>query len=124
MTSNESASDQGGLFGDLAGCRALVTGAASGIGRATALELARGGARVIVHCRSSVDAAEEVSRQCRQLGPPSHVLRADLGNEAQIPPFVERAFDIAGGLEIWINNAGADLLTGPDAKLDYPRKLE
>src|SRR5262245_51975229 len=54
-------------FADLAGCRALVTGASSGIGRAIALELARAGADVIVHHRRSEHAAEQVAADIRAL---------------------------------------------------------
>lgn len=111
-------------FADLSGRRALVTGASSGIGRAMALELARGGADVLVHCRSSLSQAEAVRDECRRLGRRSEVLSQDLAEESSLPGFVEQAWKRWGGIEIWINNAGADLLTGSGARLDYPKKLE
>jgi 3-oxoacyl-[acyl-carrier protein] reductase len=111
-------------FADLSGRRALVTGASSGIGRAMALELARGGADVLVHCRSSISQAEAVRDECRLLGRESEVLSQDLSDGSSLSGFVEQAWQRWGGIEIWINHAGADLLTGSDARLDYSEKLE
>lgn len=111
-------------FADLTGCRAVVTGASSGIGRAIATEFARGGADVIVHCRSSVNAAQLVVEACRQLGRRSEVLTGDIALEAELGSLVDRAWSVWNGIDIWVNNAGVDLLTGPDAKLDYAAKLQ
>lgn len=52
------------------------------------------------------------------------MLQADLRDVAELVPFVERAFALEDGCDIWVNNAGADLLTGEDARLDYAGKLE
>ena len=111
-------------FADLSGRRAVVTGASSGIGRAIALELARGGANVLVHCRASISRAEKVRDECRQLGGESEVLSQDLSDTSALAGFVEQAWQYWGGVDIWINNAGADLLTGSGAQLDFPAKLE
>ena len=112
------------LFADLSGRRAVVTGASSGIGRAIAVELARGGADVLVHCRCSIAQAEVVRDECRELGRESEVLSQDLSEEPSLAGFVEQAWQRWGGIEIWINNAGADLLTGTGARLDYSEKLQ
>ncbi|MSR60252.1 MAG: SDR family oxidoreductase [Planctomycetaceae bacterium] len=111
-------------FADLSGCQALVTGASSGIGRAIALELARAGADVIVHCRASIADAQTVADECRQLGRTSLVLTADFSDAAQLGPFVERAFEQFPSLSVWVNNAGVDLLAGAAAKLEYATKLQ
>jgi 3-oxoacyl-[acyl-carrier protein] reductase len=111
-------------FAHLAGRRAVVTGASSGIGRAMALELARGGADVLVHCRSSTSQAEIVRDECRQLGRQSDVISLDFSDQSSLDGFVNQAWEHWGGIEIWINNAGADLLTGSGARLDYSAKLE
>lgn len=111
-------------FAELTGLRAVVTGASSGIGAAIATELAAAGAHVIVHCRSSVAAAAEIAETCRQSGVRSHVVQADLGDLAGMSSFVERVWQLEQGCDIWINNAGVDLLTGPDARRDYADKLE
>jgi 3-oxoacyl-[acyl-carrier protein] reductase len=111
-------------FGDLTGKRALVTGGSSGIGRAIALELARGGADVLVHFATSSDAAKRVSEEIVQMGKRSVTLAADFAEVAQLQAFVESAFSVWNGLDIWIGNAGADLLTGDAARADYASKLQ
>ena len=110
-------------FGDLSNQRAVVTGASSGIGRAIALEFARAGADVVVHARSSQSAAEAVARDIRQMGREAQVILADLGEQEQLIPFAEQGWQALGGCEIWVNNAGVDLLTGAAARLDYLEKL-
>jgi len=111
-------------FADLSGRRAVVTGASSGIGRAIALELARGGADVLVHCRSSILQAEMVRDECRLLGREFEIISQDISEASPLAEFVEQAWQRWGGVDIWINNAGADLLTGPGVRLDFPDKLE
>jgi 3-oxoacyl-[acyl-carrier protein] reductase len=111
-------------FGDLSGLRAVVTGASTGIGRAMALELARGGADVVVHARASKSAAENVAEEIRKFGRSAHVLLADLSEREALPSFTEDCYQALGGCELWINNAGVDLLTGGAAKLEYLEKLE
>lgn len=112
-------------FADLTGRRAVVTGSSSGIGRAMALELARGGADVVVHCSRSIHAANETSRLVEELGRTSAVVQSDFSGLTAdgTAAFVDRAFAALGGCDIWINNAGADLLTGPAAELGYSEKL-
>lgn len=111
-------------FGDLTGKRAIVTGASSGIGRAIALEFARAGADVIVHFAKSREAAETVVAEARRLGVRSETLAADFSRGERIDQFLADAFEVWGGLDICVQNAGADLLTGAAAKLDYEAKLE
>src|SRR5579859_7657548 len=111
-------------FADLSGRRAVVTGASSGIGRAIALELARGGADVLIHCRSSVGDAEAVRNECRGLGRKADLLICDFSQVDGLNPFVDEAWTQAGRIDVWVNNAGADLLTGADARLDYGAKLQ
>lgn len=111
------------IYGTLPGKRAVVTGSSSGIGRAVALELARGGADVIVHCRSSQDQAEEVADEIRGLGRSCEVLTADLADAETYEAFVHRCWEAWGSIDVWINNAGVDLLTGDNRHLDYSEKL-
>jgi 3-oxoacyl-[acyl-carrier protein] reductase len=111
-------------FADLSGQRAIVTGASSGIGRAIARELARGGADVVVHCRRSLSAANELADEIRGLGRSAEVVTADLADQASLAGFVESAWACFEEVDIWVNNAGADLLTGPQSKLPYPEKLQ
>ena len=111
-------------FGNLTGKRAIVAGGSSGIGQAIAVEFARAGADVIVHFAKSYAAAHVVSEEARQLGVRSVTLAADFSDGSGIVPFVDQAFSVWNGLDIWVQNAGVDLLTGDATKLDYATKLE
>lgn len=102
----------------------MVTGSSSGIGRAVALEFARGGADVVLHCRASRDAAEEVAAEIRTLGRRSEVLVADFAPADVAPAFVNQVWGVFDGIDVWVNNAGADLLTGEAARWGYHQKLQ
>lgn len=108
---------------DLAGRRAVVTGSSSGIGRAIALALAEHGADVLVHARQSKDRAQQVMEQIRQQGIRSEVVLADFRDPVACARFVADAWERFGPIDIWINNAGADTLTGAAAKLPFEDKL-
>jgi 3-oxoacyl-[acyl-carrier protein] reductase len=108
----------------LDGKTAVVTGSSSGIGRAIALELARAGADVLIHARRSQTDAEEVARDIRALGREAIVQLADLRDSSRHEVLVEAAWQWRGRVEIWVNNAGADVLTGEAARWTYERKLE
>jgi 3-oxoacyl-[acyl-carrier protein] reductase len=108
---------------ELAGRRALVTGSTSGIGRAIALELAAAGADTIVHGRRSHGAAEETATRIRLFGVRSEVRMADLSDSEACRRLVDEAWACWGGLDIWINNAGVDTLTGEAASWSFERKL-
>jgi 2-amino-4-hydroxy-6-hydroxymethyldihydropteridine diphosphokinase len=114
---------------DLSGLKALVTGSTSGIGLATALELAAAGADVYLHGRqmAAAKAAEERIRAAlaRRTRPPStRIVLADLSEPAECLRLVRTAWDAWQGLDIWINNAGADTLTGAAAGWPFEKKLE
>jgi len=111
-------------FCNLTGKKVLVTGSSSGIGKAIAIELAEAGADVLIHYRKSAEAAEAVASEIQNLGRRSETLAADLACLENYESFIEQAFQIWGQLDIWVNNAGVDLLTGSEAKLDYDQKLE
>jgi 3-oxoacyl-[acyl-carrier protein] reductase len=122
MTGSNSAPER--VFGGLGGRRAVVTGSSSGIGQAIAVELARAGASVVIHCARSLAASEQVAAEVRQQGVASAVLQADLRDEAGLSRFVEAAWSTFAGVDVWVNNAGADLLTGAGARLGYGDKLQ
>jgi 3-oxoacyl-[acyl-carrier protein] reductase len=113
-----------GTFGDLAGRKAVVTGSSSGIGMAIALEFARAGADVVVHCNRSTSAAQDVAAEIQSMQRSAHVLAANLEEADGLAPFVESAWSCFQGVDIWVNNAGVDLLTGDDARLEFAAKLE
>jgi 3-oxoacyl-[acyl-carrier protein] reductase len=101
-----------------------VTGSSTGIGRAIALELAAAGADVLIHCARSREKADAVAEQARSEGVRPFVCPADFHDVAACDRLVEAAWQLLGGCDIWINNAGADTLTGEAARWSYDRKLE
>jgi 3-oxoacyl-[acyl-carrier protein] reductase len=103
---------------------AVVTGSSSGIGRAIALEFARAGAAVVVHARRSQAAAESVATEIRELGVDAKVLMADLADRGRHEPLVEQAWQWRSAVDIWVNNAGADVLTGSAAGWSFERKFD
>jgi 3-oxoacyl-[acyl-carrier protein] reductase len=107
----------------LAGKRALVTGSTSGIGRAIALELADAGADVLIHGRRSRHSADEVAAQAQGREVRSAVLMADLADPDACRRLCQSAWGVWGGLDIWVNNAGADTLTGEAAHWPFEKKL-
>lgn len=108
----------------LADKTAVVTGSSSGIGRAIALELASAGANVLVHARTNREAAEDVAKAVRGHGRGSKVVLADVGAPADCTSLVKEAWDWHDSVDIWINNAGADVLTGQAAKWTFDQKLD
>jgi 3-oxoacyl-[acyl-carrier protein] reductase len=104
--------------------KAVVTGASSGIGRAIALAFAREGADVIVNFRSSRERAEAVLGEIRALGRVAHLVQADISKPGAPEEFVAAALKLFPQIDVWVNNAGADILTGAGAALEDGAKLE
>ena len=111
-------------FSNLSGLRAVVTGSTSGIGRAIVSEFARAGADVVVHGARSAIAAEALAEELRSFGRRASVVLADVIDEGSLTTLVDRCWSELGGIDIWVNNAGADLLTGESAKLTFNEKLQ
>lgn len=110
-------------FAELKGRAAVVTGASSGIGRAIALELARAGASVLVTCRSSTEQLEQTVAEIKQLGGDASSFVGDLAEPENCRQLVETAWNRPSVVSIWVNNCGADVLTGPTSRLTYEEKL-
>jgi NAD(P)-dependent dehydrogenase (short-subunit alcohol dehydrogenase family) len=88
----------------LAGKKAIVTGAAAGIGKSIALALADEGADVVI-ADVQTDKAVEVAKQIEAKGCRSKAITCDVGDSAQVDSMVKQAFDYLGGLHILVNNA-------------------
>lgn len=83
----------------------VITGASSGIGRATALEFARQGAAVILAARRMA-ALHEVAEECVEAGGRAMVVPTDVTDQRAMQHLADRAIEAFGGIDIWVNNAG------------------
>jgi NAD(P)-dependent dehydrogenase (short-subunit alcohol dehydrogenase family) len=101
---------------DLAGATALVTGSTSGIGRATALALARRGARIVVSGRDAARGKDVVDR-IRAEGGTADFIAADLRDAASARDLARRSQETAGAIDILVNNA-AIFPFGPTSETD------
>ena len=91
---------------ELTGKAALVTGGSRGIGRATALELARQGARVAVNYMAQETAANEVVAAIKEAGGEAFTVQADVGDATAVERMVETLQERWGRVDILVNNAG------------------
>jgi 3-oxoacyl-[acyl-carrier protein] reductase len=90
----------------LAGQVAVVTGASRGIGRATAIALARAGAKVVVNYRSQEEAAREVVDIIKQGGGEALALKGDVSQREEAQALIEGTLTAFGRVDILVNNAG------------------
>jgi 3-oxoacyl-[acyl-carrier protein] reductase len=85
---------------------ALVTGASRGIGRATALELAKAGVKVAVNFAGNRAAAEEVVSTIEAAGGTAFLVQADVGDPVAVDSMVKAVVERFGKIDILVNNAG------------------
>ncbi|MGI3198002.1 SDR family oxidoreductase [Streptomyces sp. GLT-R25] len=90
----------------LKGQKALVTGANSGIGKATAIGLGRAGADVVVNYVAGRDAAEDVVREIESFGVRAYAHEADVSQEKQVSDMVDRMVQKFGTIDVMVANAG------------------
>jgi 3-oxoacyl-[acyl-carrier protein] reductase len=108
----------------LSGRSVLVTGASSGIGRAIAVAVARAGADVALTYRSNEQGARATAALITDAGRRAAVFALDITDEASIRNAGPAALAALGRLDVWVNNAGADILTGSAASLSTIDKLD
>ena len=108
----------------LAGKVVLVTGASSGIGRAIALACASAGADIAVTYRRNASGADGVAAEIRALGRRCETFRSDVSREDEVVGLAGEARQRFGRVDTWINNAGADILTGEGGRLSRLEKLD
>src|SRR5258706_12773363 len=97
--------------------RALVTGGATGIGRAAVLHLARAGFDVALNYRRSAEAARAVAVEAEAAGAKVLLLAGDVADAVQVRAMLKQVETACGGLESLINNAGPTIST-PAEDLD------
>jgi 3-oxoacyl-[acyl-carrier protein] reductase len=102
----------------------LVTGASSGIGRATALACGQAGADVAVTYATNHAGAMAIAEQIRALGRRTEVLRVDVTDSGAVAALAASARAALGRVDVWINNAGADILTDAAAGGTWIEKLD
>jgi NAD(P)-dependent dehydrogenase (short-subunit alcohol dehydrogenase family) len=90
----------------------LITGALTGIGRATALAFARDGASLVVSGRRD-DAGQALVTELRALGAEAEFIRADVRREADMQNLVDKTVARFGRLDVAVNNAGSEGTPGP-----------
>ena len=90
----------------------LITGALTGIGRATAFAFAQEGSRVVISGRREDDGQALVT-ELRALGAEAEFVRADVRHEDDVRNLVDQTVERFGGLDVAVNNAGTEGKPGP-----------
>ncbi len=102
---------------EIEGKAALITGGGTGVGRATALQLARGGCSVVVNYSRSAEDAEKTAADVSALGVKAIAYQADVSDDAAVRAMVDTTVKELGRLDILVNNAGATTFV-PHADLE------
>jgi short-subunit dehydrogenase len=89
----------------------VITGASSGIGRATAMEFARMGHKLALTARRQ-EALDQVAKECERVGGEAFIYPMDITNEEQVYDFARQANERFGSIDVWVNNAAVAMM-GP-----------
>jgi NAD(P)-dependent dehydrogenase (short-subunit alcohol dehydrogenase family) len=90
----------------------LITGALTGIGRATSIAFAKAGANVVISGRHD-DEGQKLTAELRSLGAKGEFVRADVRRESDVQKLVGHTISIFGRLDVAVNNAGTEGKPGP-----------
>ncbi len=94
---------------EITGKVVVITGASSGIGRATALAFARQGANLVLAARDD-EPLRQVAAECETVGAPAIVVPTDVRDEQAVNELARRAVEAFDGIDIWVNNAAVYML--------------
>ena len=101
----------------------VITGASGGIGSAIARKFAGAGYSLVLHAFRNGQAADALATSIQSSGGEATVITADLTDASDRARLVATAFSWRQQVDVWINNAGADVLTGAAQELDFASKL-
>lgn len=90
----------------LKGQSAIVTGANSGIGKATAIEMAKEGARVVINYMDNEQVAQQMVEEITSFGGTAMIIKADVSKEDQVKAMFTQMVNVYGTVDILVNNAG------------------
>lgn len=90
---------------DLSDKTVVITGASSGAGRATAIEFARHGAKIVLAARNK-HALEQVSAECKEFDALALPVQTDVTNADEVKRLATIAHEFGGAIDVWVNNAG------------------
>ena len=102
----------------------VVTGGSSGIGRAIAKRCAGAGADVLISYRKNRRGADDTARELAATGRRAEVVQADIARDDDVAALAREVRTRFGRADVWINNAGADILTGDAGRLTPLQKLD
>ncbi|WP_147202136.1 SDR family oxidoreductase [Segetibacter aerophilus] len=83
----------------------VITGASSGAGRATAIQFARHGAKIVLAARN-IEALDEVEAICREMGALALAVKTDVTDAEEMKTLAATAAEFGGSIDVWVNNAG------------------
>ncbi len=98
------------MFTDIQGKTVIITGGASGMGRAAALEFGKLGAKVVVSTANNIQGGEETVRLVKEAGGEAVFIQCNVGLEEDVKNLMEKTVDLFGSVDFAFNNAGI----GPD----------
>lgn len=94
------------MYSDLSGKTAIITGGASGIGRATAIRFAKEGVNIVINYHSREDEANSLVEIVKEIGVDAIAVQADTINKNEMESLVKQTVEHFGGFHIMVNNAG------------------